>query len=252
MKKLIALTAIAACGAALAIESANIVGYQTIDAPAAGKYAMLSVQFEGIGETTTIPIASLLSVGAPKGAKSIAFGADQIWLWDSAGADWIKYFYRSTNQAWCKSGDTAATTDTVKNGDTVFFYRGTGGADTTLTLSGGVCLFTATPTHTDLVAGQYRFMAYPWPIAMAIADFKNYQGAPKGAKSIAFGADQIWRWDTENNDWIKYFYRSSNTSWCKSGEQSETTDTIPAGEGFFFYRGTGGATDTVTFTYPAE
>ncbi len=249
MKKLIALTAIAACGAALAIESANIVGYQTIDAPAAGKYVALAIQFEGIGEVTTLPISSLVTVGAPKGAKSIGVSADQIWLWDSASADWIKYYYRSSNASWCKSGTSTATTDTVKNGDTVFFYRGTGGTDTTLTLSGGVSEFTANPVYSGLTAGKYYMMAYPWPVAMSIANFKSYQGAPKGAKSIGVSADQIWRWDTTNNDWIKYFYRSSNTSWCASGTQAETEDTIPAGEGFFFYRGTGGSVDTVTFTY---
>lgn len=210
---------------------------------------MLSVQFEGVGETSTLPIASLVTVGAPKGGKSIAVSADQIWLWDPTNADWVKYFYRSTNQSWCKSGQTTVTPDTVKNGDTVFFYRGTGGAATTLTLSGGVTPFAGSPVYADLVAGKYYLMSYPWPVDLQVKNFKNYQGAPKGGKSIAVSADQIWRWDTENNDWIKYFYRSTNTSWCKSGTQVETEDVIPAGEGFFFYRGTGGVTDTVTFTY---
>ena len=179
-------------------------------------------------------------------------GADQIWHWDSTSANWVKYFYHLTGKNWRKAGETIATTDTVKNGDTLFFYRGTGGAATTLTLSGGVCQFTAKPSHADLVAGQYRFMAYPWPVAMRIADFKNYQGAPKGAMAAGVGADQIWRWDTANNDWVKYFYHLTGRNWRKSGETTATSDIIPAGEGFFFYRGTGGATDTVTFTYSAE
>lgn len=230
----------------------TVVGYQTIDAPAAGSYIALAVQFEGVGESTDLPIASLVKVGAPKGAKSIADGADQIWLWDSAGADWVKYFYRSSNSAWCKKGGTSETTDTVKNGDTVFFYRGGGGAATTLTLSGGVSPISGKPEYKNLVAGNYYMMAYPWPVAMQIKNFKNYQGKPKGAKSIADGADQIWRWNTENNDWDKYFYRSTNTAWCKKGLTAETTDTIPAGEGFFFYRGGGADTDTVTFEYVAE
>ena len=209
----------------------------------------LAVQFENIGETAALPIASLVTVGTPKGGKSIGVGADQIWLWDSANANWIKYFYRSTNQAWCKSGEQAATADTVKNGDTVFFYRGNGGAETTLTLSGGVSPITGKPEYAGLTAGKYYMMAYPWPTAMTIANFKTYQGAPKGGKSIGVGCDQIWRWNTENNDWDKYFYRSTNAAWCKSGTQVETGDSIPAGEGFFFYRGNGGAEDTVTFSY---
>ena len=234
-----------------AVES-GIVGYQTINAPAAGNYCALAVQFEGVGESATLPIASLIKVGAPKGAKSIGDSADQIWLWDSANADWVKYFYRSSNTAWCKRGETTETSDTVKNGDTVFFYRGGGGAATTLTMSGGVSPVTGKPEYTNLVAGNYYMMAYPWPVAMTIKGFKNYQGAPKGAKSIGDSADQIWRWNSTNSDWDKYFYRSSNTAWCKRGETTETDDTIPAGEGFFFYRGGGGATDTVTFEFTAE
>ena len=38
MKKLIALAAVATCGAALAVESANIVGYMNKDMPTAGYY----------------------------------------------------------------------------------------------------------------------------------------------------------------------------------------------------------------------
>ena len=212
----------------------------------------LAVQFEGVGESAELPIASLVTVGAPKGAKSLADGADQIWIWNSTGADWVKYFYRSSNSSWCKKGSTTETTDTVKTGDTIFFYRGDGGVATTLTLSGGVSVLTGKPEYTGLVAGNYYMMSYPWPVAMSIANFKNYQGAPKGAKSIADGADQIWRWNTANDDWDKYFYRSSNASWCKKGTTTATEDTIPAGEGFFFYRGDGGVTDTVTFSYSAE
>ena len=212
----------------------------------------LAVQFEGIGENAELPIDSLVTVGAPKGAMGAGVGADQIWLWDSTAADWVKYFYHLTGKNWRKAGEPSATTDSIGNGATFFFYRGTGGAATTLTLSGAVREFAAQPTHANLIAGEYRFMAYPWPSAMKIADFKNYQGAPKGAMGAGVGADQIWRWDTENNDWVKYFYHLTGKNWRKVGESVETSDSIPIGEGFFFYRGTGGATDTVTFTYSAE
>lgn len=75
-------------------------------------------------------------------------------------------------------------------------------------------------------------MAYPWPVEMKISDFKKYQGAPTGMPGLTPAADQIWLWDTTGNDWAKYFYRSTNNAWCKQGETVETTDVIPAGEGF--------------------
>ena len=46
MKKLIALAAVAACGAALAVESANIVGYQNINIPSG--YTIATATFKGV------------------------------------------------------------------------------------------------------------------------------------------------------------------------------------------------------------
>ena len=75
---------------------------------------------------------------------------------------------------------------------------------------------------------------------------------PKGMPGLTPAADQIWLWDTANADWVKYFFYKKGTAgnvWCKKGETTETTDVIPAGEGFFFYRGSGASTDTITFTF---
>lgn len=221
----------------------------------ASQYKALSVQFEGIGETTAISIKDLVTSSAPKGAPTCQAAADQIWLWDSANADWVKYFYYKKGTAgdiWCKKGETTETTDTIANGETFFFYRGSGAAVATLTLSGGVKPFAGKPEYSGLVATQYRFLGYPWPTAMPIAGFQNFQGDPKGAPTCQAASDQIWLWDTANADWVKYFFYKKGTAgnvWCKKGETTETTDVIPAGEGFFFYRGSGASTDTITFTF---
>jgi hypothetical protein len=183
--------------------------------------------------------------------------ADQIWLWDTEGNDWVKYFYmkRGTQPAvgWCKAGTTTETTDTIDDGQTFFFYRGSGATATTLTLSGQVKEFTASAQYDAPTAGNYKFIGYPWPTELPIAGFEKFQGAPKGAASCLVTADQIWLWDTEGNDWVKYFYMKRGTQpavgWCKAGTTVETTDVIPAGQGFFFYRGSGAAADKITFTY---
>ena len=97
----------------------------------------LSVQFENIGENAEFPIANLVTVGNPAGSLSLGTGADQIWLWDTSAADWVKYLYRSgrgvTTPVWGKKGETIATTDTIAAGTTFFFYRG-GSAATTISL----------------------------------------------------------------------------------------------------------------------
>ena len=242
--------------------SANIVGYSTCDAPVALKYKALTVSFENVGEAKDVLVKDLVKVGIPKGGASANVNAsDQIWRWNSSDNSWKKYYYRQLGTqpavGWCLNGESKVTEETIPNGETFFFFRGQGGAATTLTLAGEVKEFSATPVVEDLVALRYRFIGYPWPVDMPIAGFEKWQGAPKGGASANVNAsDQIWRWNTGSNDWTKYYYRQLGTQpavgWCLNGQSKVTTDVIPAGEGFFFFRGQGGATDTITFTYEGQ
>ena len=211
----------------------------------------MAVQFEDVVNGNTLKLKDAIKVAAPKGMPGITLAADQIWVWKSDIDDWAKYFYSSKVKGWCSSTDTTKETeDTITTGQTVFFRRGGGGVATTISLSGGVTPFAAKPSYPNLVAGKYAFMAYPWPVNMPIADFSKYQGAPKGMPGSTLAADQIWVWKSDIDDWVKYFYSSKVKAWCISTDTSKaTTDFIPAGEGFFFRRGGGGSTDTVTFTY---
>ena len=67
--------------------------------------------------------------------------------------------------------------------------------------------------------------------------------------------DQIWRYDSNANEWVKYgFYKTSRTAtpaWKRYSNQTFVdlgdSDVVPAGQGFLFYRG--GAQTTLTFTY---
>ena len=129
-------------GAVLAdIQSANIVGYTTIAAPAAGRYVALGVKFDSVGDQK-FTINNMLVNSAPKGAPAFNSAADCIWLWDptlgSGAGNWAKYFYSSMRKGFVKQGETVLATTELKNGDTLLFYRGTGAAAATLTLSGAV------------------------------------------------------------------------------------------------------------------
>ena len=99
----------------------------------------LSVSFDNVGQDASYKIASLLSVGAPKGAATALTSADQIWLWDTEAGDWVKYFYRKIgNQAavgWCKAGATTKTTDKIPAGQGFFFRRGGGGTADKITFT---------------------------------------------------------------------------------------------------------------------
>ena len=202
---------------------------------------------------TSIPVTNLFKVASPKGAPIFSAAADQLWTYDITGG-WNKYFYRTANKNWCKQGQTVATTDMLDktSGSTIFFMRGGGGAATTLTLSGAVKPFEASQVYSGITAGTFRFIAYPWPVAFELNNLKNCQSAPKGAPIFSAAADQVWTYDMVNNTWVKYFYRSTSKGYCKQGTTTITTDVVPAGEGFFFCRGGGGATETITFSYSAE
>ena len=261
MNKLMFAAAAALCATVgfADVESANIVGYQTVDAPAATRYKALTVSFESVGEVKAVPVKDLIKVANPKGGASANVAAsDQIWRWNSESNDWTKYYYRQLGTqpavGWCLNGQTKVTEETIPNGETFFFYRGQSGVATTLTLAGEVKEFSAETEIKDLVATRYRFIGYPWPVEMPIAGFEKWQGTPKGGASANVAAsDQIWRWNTSDNTWTKYYYRQLGTQpavgWCLNGQSKVTTDVIPAGEGFFFYRGQGGVTDTITFSY---
>ena len=78
-------------------------------------------------------------------------------------------------------------------------------------------------------------------------------GTPVGGGSLGGGTDQIWRWNRTSSSWTKYFFYSSRgtTLWAKEGEKVASSDTIPAGEGFFFQRAsTDKASATISIPAP--
>ncbi len=86
---------------------------------------------------------------------------------------------------------------------------------------------------------------------------KNAVTVENAVASNTAAGDQLWRWDTATATWTKYaYYKKPRTDpaeifWTKivndKAEGTETTDTIPAGETFFFKRSSG-ATEAATLT----
>jgi hypothetical protein len=260
MKKImIAAGAIALCGAVLAdIQSANIVGYSTINAPAAGRYIALGAKFEKVGTEKAFTVNDLITIGKPKGAASFGANCDNIWLWNASAnsglGEWEKYYYHITKKGFCLKGSTTLATTPINNGDTVLFYRGSGAAATTLTLAGGVFELKGQKSYTGIKAGRYCFCGYPWPIAFKLNNLVKCQGKPKGAASFGANCDNVWVWDKEANSglgqWAKYYYHITKKGYCLKGSTTVTDLEIPAGEGFLFYRGSGAVDETITFSGP--
>ena len=241
----------------------SIVGYQTITV-ARGSTTAMGVQFQAVDGAAGIPIKSLLTVSDPRGATSASSGADQIWTFD--GHTWAKYYYyrrsSTTTPKWCLSTDSTKTEigdDVVlKPGQAFFFVRSDSDLATeeaTITLSGGVVPLTSQVSY-NIAKGSTTAMAWPWPEALKIKDFNNYNPDPRGSTSATSGADQIWTFD--GHTWAKYYYyrRSSTTTpkWCLSTDSTKTEIgddvVITSGQAFFFVRSDSDvATDNVTITF---
>ena len=203
----------------------------------------MGVQFENVGESTGIPIKKLVTVGNPLGSTSAIAAADQIWTFN--GYTWTKYYYykRGATTKWCVAGSTTEIGDDVvlQPGQSFFFVRSTAdsNATTTLTLAGGVVTLTSKPSY-SVAAGSTTAMAWPWPEAMKIKDFNNYNPDPRGSTSAIAAADQIWTFN--GYTWTKYYYykRGTTTKWCVAGSTDEIGDSavVEAGSAFFFVRST--------------
>ena len=221
----------------------------------------LGLQFEDVaGGTGTKSISELIDPAKLNSNTDPAL-SDQIWRYDSVVNKWVKYFYgkasRFATPEWKRlegeEGKDLTDKDVVKVGETVLFYRS--GAATTITLAGGVRPF-GNPQGYTLNASVYTFIAYPWPVALPIADFSKYY-TPTSNTDPAL-CDQVWRYDNVQNKWVKYFYgkasRFADPEWKRlDGNEGKTltdADVIPAGEGALIYRA--GAACQLLFTFGTD
>jgi hypothetical protein len=239
MKKLMMTLAAGLFATAVVAEvtSANVVGYQTSNL-ASNEYTALGWQFSLVGGVTEIPIASITNYPNPTVGTSFT-GADGIRVFYGANSTFTNYFRRNLT-SWRKSGETVTTTDTIMPGQMVMFYKRTTGS--TLTQAGEVI---NQDVNVVVASNQYSAICNPFPMDIPIASITNYPNPTVGTSFT--GADGIRVFYGSNSTFTNYFRRNS-TSWRKSGETVTTTDTIPAGAGFMFYKRTTGS--TITFDTP--
>jgi hypothetical protein len=191
-----------------------------------------------VGGETEIPIASITNYPNPTVGLSFN-GADGIRVFYGSNSTYTNYYRRSTG--WRVSGGAATTTDTIKPGQMVMFYKRATGS--TLTQAGEVI---NQDVDVDVPANEYTAMCNPFPVEIPIASITNY---PNPTVGLSFnGADGIRVFYGANSTYTNYYRRS--TGWRVSGGAATTTDTIPAGRGFMFYKRTTGS--TVTFDTPLE
>ena len=275
MKKIMtAFAAVALCGAVSAdVTSANTVGYVTSTVPKAGNKTFAVTLTDCANPGAAVRVDKLLTSEGFYANGNFDL-ADQIWRWDTKVNKWAKYFYEQkgnprtgVTKAWKKWNyaeekvEDITEYDVVEPGETFIFTRN-GDDPISLTLSGQVKEFTATPSYSIPKAGNV-FMAYAWPVEIKIADITNLATfSPEAYANGNFDlADQIWRWDATINKWAKYFYEQKGNprtgvtkawkKWNYAEEKVEDltdADKLAPGEGFIYTRN---GDETLTLTWKA-
>ena len=249
MKKLIAFAAVAACGAAFAVESSNVVGYQSIAINPG--FNMIAFNFQPVDGTEDISIQDFVNNKGDLVSGTAPATSDQIQVWD--GTKFSIYFYRAykaTNPnkftlgpAWVSTEALGTpTTNTVKRGSGVWFARPTTETAGSITVSGAINA--ASKTH-DIAAG-FNMINSAFPVDMALNNGSiDWATCGAIAGSAPATSDQIQVWD--GSKFSIYFYRAYKATnpnkftlgpaWVSTDALgTPTADTSPAGKGFWYAR----------------
>ena len=245
-----------------ALESANIVGYNTASVTG-GKMNLLCVSWETVGNTqgkATLNDVIDTSVLTSYSADASTAG-DYIDTWDMENGNWgTRYFYVDQAVAW---GD-AAYADTWMNGNfepcnpavdagsAFWLYANNDIAD--LKFCGQVAKSASSYT---LTAGKMNLCANPTPSVLNLIDGNQVvlTGATSYSADASTAGDYIDTWDLATGNWgPRYFYVNQSTwgaeyvnTWMDGNFMPVQTTGIPEGTGFWYF-----ANAAVTLTFPGQ
>jgi hypothetical protein len=201
-------------------------------------YNMIANNFFTVGDEELFAIPEMFQDDENATANMDSGKADRIDTWDAAQQKYVSY-YRMTNRRqtdfwWGKEG--SATTPTTESFQTVgdgAFYYNQKNEPITLTLSGQV-----KGVNTEVtIAPGFNLICNPYPVDWA---FTELDWSSATANMDSGKADRIDAWDAEEQKYVSYYYmtnrRQTDFWWGKEGSATTpTTDSIPAGQSFFYY-----------------
>jgi len=274
MKKLM-FAGIAALCATVAvadgIESANVVGYQSITIDK--QYTILGCNFKN-ADNSVYAISNFIPYVSGMVTAKAATGADQIQVRQPDTTYKIYFmcngyygkgagtYYPNLDQQWVSASTPGSvTTDTISNGTGFWFIRPTASFEPiTLTVAGGV---ETLDVSTKTLEQQYNIIANPYPVDLPVTNIP-YASGMVTAKA-ATGADQIQVRQPDTTYKIYFmcngyygkgagtYYPNLDQQWVAAAAPgSVTTDTIPAGAGFWYIKGNASADVTLTFNSPVK
>ena len=226
---------------------------------------MIAFNFQPLDGTENVSIQDFVCNKDALVAGTAAGNSDQIQVWD--GSKFSVYFYKAkktTNPgkftagpAWVSTtAATTPTTDTVKRGSGVWFSRPSEASAGSITVSGAINA--ASKTH-DIAAG-FNMISSAFPADMALNNGTiDWVACGAVAGTAAGNSDQIQVWD--GSKFSVYFYKAKKTTnpgkftagpaWVSTtAATTPTTDTIPAGKGFWYARPSDSTAGTLIETSP--
>ena len=248
-----------------------MVGYQqiTIDK----QYTILGCNFKN-ADNTVYSISNFIPYVEGMVTAKTQVGADQIQVRQPDTTYKIYFmcngyygkgtgtYYENLDKQWVSASTPGSvTTDTIANGTGFWFIRPTETFEPiTLTVAGGV---ETLDVSTKPLEQQYNIVANPYPVDLPVTNIPYAAGMVTAKTQV--GADQIQVRQPDTTYKIYFmcngyygkgagtYYENLDKQWVAAATPgSVTTDTIPAGQGFWYIKGDASADVTLTFNSPVK
>jgi hypothetical protein len=204
------------------VVSRNAVGYVKVEVASNG-LALCTLNFNASDNT----IASIFTNQLMGG---INFGfSDQVIKWDPIARQYVK-FWKNKNNLWLQYPETTVTTNILKPGD-AFWIKNNHTSNQTVYLMGEVPDRISSPTQEVNLVSNLNFVAYCYPIEIAITNLNLTQA--KAGFNFGF-ADNLIKWDAISKQYVTFWRHSSG--WRQYPQTSSTTNVIRPGEGMWYKR----------------
>ena len=221
MKKLIALAAIATCGAALAVESANIVGYANSDALSAWGATMVTPQFISVASS-----GSVFKLGDVKPIGDDVADTVTIQILNDDGTTDISRSYTWNGSFWANDGTGADASEVSVIAGTGFWTYSNTDDETTFQSAGQVGV---ADVSFDLSPWGAIGVGNPFPVTRTLS-----QIAPVGDDTADTVTIQILNDDGTTD--ISRSYTWNGSAWINDGTGADaSTVEVGAGVGMWVY-----------------
>ncbi len=203
------------------VYSLNVVGFQKLTAVSQG-LVLVSAPFERSPNTLDDVVGPQLTGGKSEGS------ADLIATWDSAAQMYRRYWLKSSDGKWYAVGGGAATNVYIEPSD-AFWLQNRRTTNQTVIVSGDVVDSAAV---TNVLVPGLNLVSYPFSAPVDLNSSALTNGKAGKSEGVA---DLVAIWNAMQQQYVRYWLRSSDKKWCTVGSSSPATNVfIGGGVGFWY------------------